>query len=263
MTVNENRRIGIIIIGDEILANRRQDKHFQYSAQLLASRGLQLSWVQYLGDEQDLLARQLRAIRIDGEICFCFGGIGATPDDRTRQAMAQAHDTPLIRHAQAVKEIEEHFGEAAYPNRILMAELPQSAELIPNPYNRIPGFSMGNIHCLPGFPEMAWPMLQWVLDQRYPDLRNEKTIYSALVVDGVHESDLLALMESFQTSHPTIKLSSLPRFLPDGGRQIELGVSGKTAAVGAAFAELEKTISGKGLAYHVRASGKQQDRTDI
>jgi molybdopterin-biosynthesis enzyme MoeA-like protein len=249
MTANENRRIGIVVIGDEILANRRLDKHFQYTVQLLASRGLPLSWAQYLGDEQDLLARQLRVIRIDGEICFCFGGIGATPDDRTRQAMAQAHDTPLIRHAQAVKEIEEQFGKAAYPNRILMAELPQGAELIPNPYNRIPGFSMGNIHCVPGFPEMAWPMLQWVLDHHYPHLCNEKIIYSAIIVNDVHESDLLSFMEEFQMKNPAVKLSSLPRFLPDGGRQIELGVSGETIAATEAIAKLEKAISGKGLAY--------------
>jgi len=251
MTVSEDKRIGLLIIGDEILANRRQDKHFQHAVHLLASRGLQLSWVQYFGDEQDLLARQLRAIRIDGDICFCFGGIGATPDDHTRQAMAQAHDVPLIRHAQAVKEIEEQFGEAAYPNRILMADLPQGSELIPNPYNRIPGFSMGDIHCLPGFPEMAWPMLQWILDQHYSYLSNKKMQYSALVVDGAHESDLLMFMESFQANHPSIKLSSLPRFLPDGGRQIELGISGEAPLVAKAFKKLEQAVKSENYPYHL------------
>ncbi|WP_455220749.1 competence/damage-inducible protein A [Kaarinaea lacus] len=249
MTADKQTRIGVAIVGDEILTNRREDKHFRYVVQLLHLRGLQLSWVQYLGDDQNLLARQFRLIRASDEVCFCFGGIGATPDDRTRQAMAEAHDAPLIRHVAAVKEIEEQFGEVAYPNRILMADLPQGADLIPNPYNRIPGFSMGNIHCLPGFPEMAWPMLQWVLDHHYPDLRNEKIIYSAIIVHDVHESDLLSFMEEFQVKHPSIKLSSLPRFLPDGGRQIELGISGKTHAVMKAFAELKKTVSGKGLAY--------------
>lgn len=244
-------RIGMLVIGDEILLGRREDKHFRYVVQLLQSRGLQLSWSQYLGDEQSLLARQLRAINESGEICFSFGGIGATPDDRTRQAMADAHKVPLMRHPEAVQEIEQQFGEAAYPNRILMAELPQGATLIPNPYNRIPGFSMGNIHCLPGFPEMAWPMLQWVLDQHYADLHNEKIIYSALIVNDAHESDLLSFMEEFQATHPDIKLSSLPRFLLDGGRQIELGVSGETIMVSEAFNALKQAINDRGLAYQL------------
>lgn len=249
--INMKPRIGMLVIGDEILSGRREDKHFRYVVQLLQSRGLQLSWSQYLGDEQSLLARQLRAINESGEICFSFGGIGATPDDRTRQAMADAHKVPLMRHPEAVQEIEQQFGEAAYPNRILMAELPQGATLIPNPYNRIPGFSMGNIHCLPGFPEMAWPMLQWVLDQRYADLRNEKIIYSALIVNDAHESDLLSFMEEFQATHPDIKLSSLPRFLLDGGRQIELGVSGETIMVSEAFNALKQAINDRGLAYQL------------
>ena len=242
-------RIGTIIVGDEILSGRRQDKHFRYVVQLLESRGLTLAWAQYLGDEQALLARQLRNIRDNREICFCFGGIGATPDDRTRQAMAEAHDVPLIRHPEAVQEIEQQFGEAAYPNRILMADLPQGAGLIPNPYNRIPGFSMGNIHCLPGFPEMAWPMLQWVLDHHYADLRNEKIVYYSLIVHDAHESELLSFMEEFQINFPAIKLSSLPRFLPNGGRQIELGVSGETIPATEAFAALESALKAKGLPY--------------
>ena len=245
--INKNSRIGMLVIGDEILSGRREDKHFRYVVQLLQSRGLQLSWSQYLGDEQSLLARQLQAVDESGEICFCFGGIGATPDDRTRQAMADAHNVPLVRHPEAVQEIEQQFGEAAYPYRILMADLPQGAILIPNPYNRIPGFSMGNIHCLPGFPEMAWPMLQWVLDFHYPDLRNEQIIYSALIVHDAHESDLLSFMEEFQAEHPTIKLSSLPRFLPNGGRQIELGVSGETTDIREAFSALTQAIKSIGL----------------
>ena len=244
-------RIGMVVVGDEILSGRREDKHFRYVVQLLQSRGLQLSWSQYLGDEQSLLARQLRAINESGEICFSFGGIGATPDDRTRQAMADAHKVPLMRHPEAVQEIEQQFGEAAYPNRILMAELPQGATLIPNPYNRIPGFTMGNIHCLPGFPEMAWPMLQWVLNHHYADLRNEKIIYSALTINDAHESDLLSFMEEFQATHPDIKLSSLPRFLLDGGRQIELGVSGETIMVAEAFNALKQAIKDRGLAYQL------------
>jgi len=241
--------IGLIVIGDEILSRRRQDKHFAHAAGLLTARGLALSWVQYLGDDESLLVRQLRAVRDHHDICFCFGGIGATPDDRTRQAMAEAQGVPLIRHPEAIAAIEEQFGEGAYPHRILMAELPEGSRIIPNPFNRIPGFSLGDIHCLPGFPEMAWPMMTWVLDNRYPDLRAAGTTYSALTVHNAHESDLLTLMNDLQSAYPSVKVSSLPRFLPEGGRQIELGISGEPDAVAVAFTVLEKEISKKGLAF--------------
>jgi molybdopterin-biosynthesis enzyme MoeA-like protein len=234
--------IGILVVGDEILTGRRADKHFAHAVETLAGRGLELAWVRYAGDDQALLTRELREIRARGDVCFVFGGIGATPDDRTRQAMAAAHDAGLVRHAGAVKEIEAQFGEAAYPNRILMADLPAGADLIPNPVNRIPGFSMGRMHCLPGFPEMAWPMMEWVLDCCYPQLRADAPVQYTLIAHGAHESELIGVMTALQAAHPAVKLSSLPHFLADGGRQIEFGLRGPRDQAEAAMAALEAAL---------------------
>jgi molybdopterin-biosynthesis enzyme MoeA-like protein len=244
-------RIGIVIIGDEILTGRRQDKHLAHVIEVFRPRGLALSWAQYLGDDAEVLVRQLRQIRASGDICICFGGIGGTPDDKTRQAMAAAHDLPLVRHPGAVAEIEARFGAQAYPVRILMAELPQGAELIPNPYNRIPGFSLGHLHCLPGFPVMAWPMLDWVLDHRYAHLRGEPPLQLLLTVDDVVESDIVELMTRLQAAYPDVKLSSLPHFLPEKGREIEFGVYGQARAAQAMFAELQSALTEKGYTFSI------------
>ncbi len=235
--------IGILIIGDEILTGRRQDQHFAHMIETLAKRGLELQWARYVSDDEQQLIRQIGEIRSSGELCFTFGGIGATLDDRTRQAVAAAYDVTIERHAEAAREIVSQFGDGAYPNRILMADLPRGAILIPNPFNRIPGFSLGHIHCLPGFPEMAWPMLEWVLDTRYPDLRYEKPLQCILTVHGVYESELIDVMNAVQAKHPDVKLSSLPRYLPNAEREVELGVRGEGSAASAALRELERVLT--------------------
>jgi molybdopterin-biosynthesis enzyme MoeA-like protein len=243
--------IGTLIIGDEILTGRRNDKHLAHVIEALAGRGLGLAWARYAGDDEALLQRELREILSRADLCFCFGGIGATPDDRTRQAVAAAHGVALRRHPDAVREIEARFGDAAYPNRILMADLPEGASIVPNPFNRIPGFSLGHIHCLPGFPEMAWPMLDWVLDERYPGLRAEKPAQYVLVLQGVHESEIIDLMAAIIQAHPKVKVSSLPRFLPDGGREIELGVRGPERDAAAALEQMKGLLQARSQPFAV------------
>ena len=220
----------------------------------LAERGLVLSWLIYMGDDQALLAQAYGRIHESADLCFSFGGIGATPDDRTRQAMAIAHDVPLVRHPRAVDEIEQRYGREAYPKRILMAELPEGSDIIPNPFNRIPGFSMGHIHCMPGFPEMAWPMMSWVLDNLYADLRAEKPVQLSLIIEGVRESELIEPMEQLQDSHADVKISSLPRFLEGGGYQVEMGVRGSSQAAGQAFRALRNLLEDHGIAFRISDS---------
>lgn len=239
--------IGVLIIGDEILSGRCQDKHFAHVIQALAKRGMELTWVRYVGDDARVLVQNIREIRALRDVCFSFGGIGATPDDKTRQAMAAAHDLSIVRHEQAANEIEAQFGDAAYPNRILMADLPEGSDLIPNPINRIPGFSLGNIHCLPGFPEMAWPMLEWVVDQCYSNFQGKVTVLYSVTVHNAHESELIDMMNTVQTAFPQIKLSSLPRFLPGNKREIEMAVRGEEPVVSAAFAQLKSSLLALGM----------------
>jgi molybdopterin-biosynthesis enzyme MoeA-like protein len=239
--------IGALIIGDEILSGKRQDKHLPHVIDTLAARGLSLDFVHYLGDDRERLTALLRGSVARGDLMFSFGGIGATPDDHTRQAAAAALGVPLERHPHAVAEIEARFGAEAYPHRVLMAEFPVGARVIPNPVNRVAGFAIRDHHFFPGFPQMAWPMLDWVLATWYPDLRREAPQERAIVVYGAGESQLLPLMEANVARFPLLKLFSLPSFMPDGGRRIELGVKGDPALVDAGIAHLRAGVEAAGF----------------
>ncbi|MGW8228643.1 MAG: competence/damage-inducible protein A, partial [Gammaproteobacteria bacterium] len=223
--------------------------HLSHCITALAQRDLQLDWVSMARDDAALLQEEFRHIRHSGDLCFSFGGIGATPDDLTRQCVAAAWEVDLYRHPDAVREIEAQFGDGAYPQRIRMGELPKGSVIIPNPVNRVPGFSMAHLHCLPGFPEMAWPMLEWVLDSHYRDLAGNKEVEYALVLEDAHESELIELMESLLGKHPGIKIFSLPRFLENDRRRLELGVKGERDAAGQAYAELKQVLTSRNYFY--------------
>lgn len=218
--------IRLLIIGDEILSSKRQDKHLQQANDLLKPRGLALSKVTLLGDEPALLAQTLQQSFSEGGVTFCFGGIGATPDDRTRQCAAKALNLRLLRHPDAVAEIEAQFGAEAYPQRIRMAEYPEGAAIIPNFYNRVPGFSIQHHHFMPGFPMMAKPMMEWVLNTYYADLCQPVRVEKAIrLLDG-QESEWVLFMEAFEARFPALRLFSLPSISETGRRTIDLGVEG-------------------------------------
>ena len=242
-------RFGAIIIGDEILSGKRQDKHLTKTIELLGARGLQLAWCQYLGDDPDLITATLRRTFAGGDVVFSFGGIGATPDDHTRACAARAAGVALKLHPQAEAEIRARFAhdpKAVTPQRLMMGEFPEGADIIPNPYNRIPGFSFRRHHFLPGFPEMAWPMLEWVLDTHYRDAFAPGSVSeSSIIVRGAGESQLIELMNDCQTRYHRIKVFSLPRLEPD--RHIELGVRGEPGEVQGAIAVLKQGVSALGF----------------
>ena len=241
-------QFGVIIIGDEILSGKRQDRHLVQAISILKARGLSLAWVEYLGDDPARITATLKRSMASSDIVFSFGGIGATPDDYTRQAAAAAADVPIERHAGAVAEIEAQFGAGAYPKRVLMADFPQGAALIPNPVNRVAGFCLGRHYFLPGFPQMAWPMLEWVLDTHYPHLFHQQPLVeSAILVRDVGESQLIDLMNCIVAQHPQTKLFSLPKLGPQ--KTIELGVKGPAEAVKDAMSAIQAGVTSAGFTW--------------
>ncbi len=247
LQVNYIMPFGTLIIGDEILRGKRQDKHFAQVVVALNARGLALSWCEYLGDDPGRITATLKRTFAGDDIVFSFGGIGATPDDHTRQSAAAAAGVPLMRHPEATAEIEAQFGEAAYPKRILMADLPQGSRIIPNPYNRIPGFSIKDHHFLPGFPDMAWPMMEWVLGTFYKHLFPAvPEIEQSIMVFDVGESLLIDLMNDNIARFPQLKLFCLPSMPDQSGRRLELGVRGDVTLVPAAIDHLKKGVDALG-----------------
>jgi len=285
----------IIIIGDEILSGKRADKHLPKVIELLGTRGLQLAYADYVGDDKAritaTLERAFAAARASGDVVFSCGGIGATPDDHTRQCAAAALKVELTLHPEARALITERMKDTAKEqgvpfdadrhdniHRLNMGMFPVGAEIIPNPYNKIPGFSCfverngvstkqgprdwlrqtagaaapaggsdphevgerGGIHFLPGFPVMAWPMMAWILDTHYPHLHQKSAyIEKSVIVSGSMEATLTPLMEAIEAAHAGVKVFSLPSVdHPTYGRHIELGVKGAPAAIELAYLAL-------------------------
>lgn len=246
--------IGLVIIGDEILLGRRADSHLPKVIALLAARGLALDWALVLGDDRQRLSDTFRRTLDGHDIVFSCGGIGNTPDDHTRQAVAAAAGVELALHPDAEREIRARFAEMGRElnDEVLgMGCLPVGSRIIPNPYNRIPGFSLGDHHFVPGFPQMAWPMIEWVLDTCHADRfhRAPSAEAALLVWDGI-ESVLNPLMRRIEAEYTRVKVFSLP-FLGSAsvGRHIELGVRGAPEQVPAALEALRHGVAALGYRY--------------
>ena len=250
---------GLIIVGDEILSGKRADKHMPKVIELLAARGLQLGWAEYVGDEPTRITAALMRAFASGDIVFSTGGIGATPDDHTRQCAAKALRVPLALHPEAEVLIRERMQDTAKEqgvvyepdrpdniHRLNMGVFPQGASIIRNPYNKIPGFSVADVHFVPGFPVMAWPMVESVLDGRYADLFTRNAVAEkSVIVFGAMEATLTPLMQAIEDQHAGIKVFSLPSVdHPEYGRHIELGVKGDPVRIDAAYAQLIEGLHG-------------------
>ena len=248
---------GLIIIGDEILSGKRADKHFSKVVELLSARGLQLDWTEIIGDDPQRITATLQRTMAGNDIVFSCGGIGATPDDHTRQCAALALGVGLELHPEAKVLIQQRITQIAlaagdpvdlttpdHMHRLKMGEFPKGAGIIPNSFNTIPGFFVAQHYFVPGFPVMAEPMISWVLDNHFAHLfhqheRGEKS----LLVFEIAESLLTPFMEQLEAEFSLIKVFSLPSV---GNHQIrrhiELGVKGQPEQVARAYAKLEQEL---------------------
>ena len=209
--------------------------------EILAARGLKLLWAQYLADDRGIITATLERTLKTDDIVFSFGGIGATPDDHTRQCAAAAAGTQLCLHPEAEAEIRARFGGELTPLRLQMGEFPRGSSIIPNPYNRIPGFTIGQHHFVPGFPVMAWPMVEWVLDTKYLHLFHQvQESEASITVYGLPESGVTPLMTDAEARYKRLKSFSLPSVGEDGTRRhIELGVRGFPEEVALAIEDMK------------------------
>lgn len=211
-----------LIIGTEILNARREDKHFTFLRDELAKYGHELFASFIVKDNVELIKKSFELIKDDKEsVLFSFGGIGSTPDDLTREISAEVFTSkPLVRHQQFEQDIIDKFKEEAYPHRIHMSDLPLNADLLKNPVNNMSGYSLENrFFFVPGFPQMAHPMLENVIKTLFP-VSKEKFRYTLLA--NTSENTLISLMKTVPND---VELSSLPIF-KDQKASVELSLSG-------------------------------------
>jgi molybdopterin-biosynthesis enzyme MoeA-like protein len=267
--LNMTPQFGLIIIGDEIMSGKRQDKHMPKVIELMSERGLNLTWAEYVGDSPERITATLARAFASGDVVFSCGGIGATPDDHTRQCAAQALGVPLALHPEAESLIRERMQDTAKEqgvpyepdradnvHRLNMGVFPQGARIIRNPYNKIPGFSCtaeqgGTVHFVPGFPVMAWPMMASVLDAQYAQFfQHNAYLEKSVIVMGSMEATLTPFMETIEAQHPGVKVFSLPSVdHPQWGRHIELGVKGAPELAELAYVQLRQLLSTLALEY--------------
>ncbi len=211
-----------IIIGTEILNSRREDKHFNFLRLELQKYGHELFASFIIKDDKKLIKNCYELVKTDKKsVLFSFGGIGSTPDDLTREIAAEVFTSmALVRHKQFERDIINKFGSESYPHRIHMSDLPQNSGLLFNPVNNMSGFSLEDKYFfVPGFPEMAHPMIREVIQKLF-SLSQKKYRYTLLA--NTSENTLITLMKELP-SH--IELSSLPIF-KDKKASVELSLSG-------------------------------------
>ncbi|WP_323011662.1 competence/damage-inducible protein A [Castellaniella sp.] len=254
-------RVRLIAIGDEILSGRRQDQHFTKLIELLQARGMRLHAAEFISDDEDDIVACLQRSFATPDLVFCCGGIGATPDDRTRQAAARALGVGLALHPEAARLIGERCAETAAKGqgsadmsipenqqRLQMGVFPLGAEIIPNSYNRIPGFFIRDHSFMPGFPVMAHAMMAWTLDTRYACWHHQEIrIEHSFLVFGLPESRITPALEFLEQHWPGIRAFSLPNVGDRGGHpHIELGVKGAPEAAAQALAWLRDQVQALG-----------------
>ncbi|RXJ67344.1 molybdopterin-binding protein [Halarcobacter ebronensis] len=212
-----------VIIGTELLNGRRKDSHFSFLNEQLLKRGWRHKASFVVEDDTLLMENIYKLIKADeNSVMFSFGGIGATPDDYTREIAAKVFTNGIMNYHEEAKElIINQFKEEAYPHRINMAYLPQNAKLLKNVVNNVPGFYLENrFFFTPGFPSMSQAMVVEALDRYYE--RNLIVKYRESLTAYCGENDLIDIMKTIPKE---IELSSLPKIIDDK-RMVVISLSG-------------------------------------
>ena len=211
-----------VIIGTELLNGRRTDAHFSFFNEQLLKRGWEQKASFVVPDDPNLIFNIFNLIKSDkNSVMFCFGGIGATPDDLTREIAAKAFTNGKMEfHDEAKNRIINQFKEEAYPHRINMSYLPINAKLLKNVVNNVAGFYLEDrFFFTPGFPSMSQSMVIEALDKLYPQ---NKSKYMKVLTASCGENELIDLMKKVPKH---LDLASLPKIIEDK-RKVVLSISG-------------------------------------
>ena len=201
----------LLVIGDEILSGRTQDRNVAQVATWLNEQGIRLTQVRIVPDEMARIAETVNELRGACDYLFTTGGIGPTHDDITVDAIAFAFGVPVIVHPDARKILEDYYRDrpgGLTEARVRMARVPEGAELLPNPTSGAPGVKMGNVFILAGVPHIAASMLEALTGK----LEGGRPMVSVTVGARAAESDVADLLRETEAAHPGVAIGSYPFF---------------------------------------------------
>jgi len=204
----------LVVIGDEILSGRTQDRNVGQVATWLNDHGIRLAEVRIIPDDLDRIGETINELRARHDYLFTTGGIGPTHDDITVDAIAQAFGVPVIVHPDARRILEDYYRDrpgGLTDARLRMARTPDGAELLLNPSSGAPGVKMGNVYILAGVPHIAASMLEALTGK----LEGGRPIVSVTIGARAPESDVADLLRETEEAHPGVAIGSYP-FFKDG-----------------------------------------------
>jgi molybdenum cofactor synthesis domain-containing protein len=211
-----------IIIGNEILLGRTQDKNLNYVALKLSSIGIQLCEARIIADHEPTIIETINTLRKQYHYIFTSGGIGPTHDDITTQAVAKAFGVAVLRDLEAEKRLRAHYkAEDINAARLKMADIPDGAQLIDNPVSAAPGFYIDNVFVMAGVPRIMQAMCDFII----PLLKGGDKISSKTLSVFITEGYIAEQLTKIQQQHPDVEIGSYP-FIRDGRLGTSLVVRG-------------------------------------
>ncbi len=199
------KKVGVVILGDEVLKAETQESNIAYMLPLLNEWGAEVALCAILPDDVPTVVRHLRSYLAEVDLLILTGGIGPTPDDITREAVATVAGVPLVVHPDAKTCLETYYGERMSENRMVMAQVPEGAVLIPNPVSAAPGFLAGRMAAFPGIPRLLREMFFWIRPHVEGKRGARVTLYSQ-----APESAYADIMRETKAGFPGVSIGSYP-----------------------------------------------------
>ncbi|HCM83226.1 MAG TPA: molybdopterin-binding protein [Alphaproteobacteria bacterium] len=215
-------KAAMLIIGDEILSGRTQDKNLAWLSDYLGKLGIQMAEVRVVPDVHEKIVSAVNELRRAYDYVFTTGGIGPTPDDITAEAIAAAFDLPYQFHPDAKKILEHFYGDQINEARLRMAKMPRGAKLIDNPVSHAPGFYVENVFVMAGVPKIMQAMAMNLDGVLARGAVRHQISFTTPLREGVISETLAAAMKEF----PDVSFGSYPRFLDGGGTEVTLVLRG-------------------------------------
>jgi molybdenum cofactor synthesis domain-containing protein len=200
----------LLVIGNEILSGRTQDRNIEQVALWLNQQGIRLAEVRVVADDMAAIDEAVNQLRVRNDYLFTTGGIGPTHDDITVDAIAAAVGVPVVIHPRARVVLEDYYASRGglTEARLRMARVPEGAELIENRMSGAPGIRMGNILLLAGVPHIAGLMLEALSGK----LEGGRPLVSRTLGCWVPESEVADLLSDTERTHEGCQIGSYPFF---------------------------------------------------